>query len=140
MKEKIPFIIGFTAGIALLVTGSLIKNHYDSALLCSTGFGIAFAHMLQIVRMIYWKNPKRQTAYEEKVKAAHINSIDERRQYIRMKAGCIAYQAMTFVLLILTFVLSLVRADVWVIGMVYLLFLLNSVIGIAAIRILEKKY
>lgn len=116
-----------------------MKNDYYSTMVFSMGFGLIAASVAQIIRITYWKNPKRQEAYEAKKQEAHINSVDERKQYLRMKAGHITYQIMTLLLLILSLILALIRVDVWVIAMIFLLFVVQWVIGIIVYRILEKK-
>lgn len=56
-----------------------------------------------------------------------------------MKAGHITYQIMTFLLLLLAFMLSLFRAEAWIIVMIFLLFVFQWLVGFIAYRILEKK-
>ena len=65
--------------------------------------------------------------------------MDERKQYLRMRAGYVTYQIMTLGLLGLAFVLALFRAEAWVIAMVFGLFILQWVIGTAVYRRLEKQ-
>ena len=86
-----------------------------------------------------WLENGGSNTYEAKKQEAHINSVDERKQYLRMKAGHITYQIMTLLLLILSLILALIRVDVWVIAMIFLLFVVQWVIGIIVYRILEKK-
>lgn len=139
MKDRKPFIIEVFAGIILISVSFFVKNDYYSTMVFSAGFGIVAASVMQIIRLTYWKNPKRQEAYEAKKREAHINSVDERKQYLRMKAGHITYQIMTFLLLILSFILALIRAEAWIIAMIFLLFILQWVIGTIVYRILQKK-
>ena len=117
----------------------LIKNNYYSAMLWAMGIGLVVASIVQLVRIIYWENPKRNKEYEAKKREIHINSVDERKQYLRMKAGHITYQIMTFSLLILSLILALIRVDAWVIAMIFLLFVLQWLIGLIVFRLLEKK-
>ena len=56
-----------------------------------------------------------------------------------MKSGHITYQIMVFVLLFLAWALALFRADGWIIGMVFLLFVFQYVTGIIVFRVLEKR-
>ena len=58
---------------------------------------------------------------------------------MRMKSGHIAYQIMALLLLVLSFVLALAKVDWWIIGMTFLLFILHWVVGLIALRVLEKK-
>ena len=139
MKEKKPFIIEILAGIVLVCAGFVIKIDYYSTMIFSMGVGIIFASIVQLLRIIYWQNPKRYTEYEEKKREAHINSVDERKQYLRMKAGHVTYQIMTFSLLILSLILALLRVEAWVIAMIFLLFVFQWLVGIIVFRILVKR-
>ncbi|MDO4265595.1 MAG: hypothetical protein Q4C63_03915 [Eubacteriales bacterium] len=139
MKEKKPLIIEILAGIVLICAGWVIKADYYSTMIFSMGVGIAFASIVQLLRITYWKNPKRYTEYEAKKREAYINSVDERKQYLRVKAGHVAYQIMTFSLLILSLVLALLRVEAWVTAMVFLLFVCQWLVGIIAFRILAKR-
>ena len=139
MKNMKPFIAEIIVGIILMGISLFVDSSYYSNMVFFAGFGIAAGAVVQIIRITYWQSPKRQEAYEAKKREAHINSVDERKQYLRMKAGHITYQIMTFLLLILSLMLALIRAEAWIIGMMYLLFILQWVIGMIAYRILQKK-
>lgn len=134
-----PLIVEFVIGIILLGTSFFIKSDYYSTMIFSMGIGLTAGAAAQIIRIIYWKNPKRQDAYEAKKQEAHINRIDERKQYLRMKAGHITYQIMTFLLLLLAVILSVFKAEAWIIVMIFLLFLFQWLVGFITYRILEKK-
>lgn len=138
MKDKKPFIIDLAIGVVLIVIGLVVQIDYYSIMLFAMGCGLAFGSIAQIVRIIYWQNPKREAEYEEKKQEAHINSVDERKQYIRMKAGHITYQIMTFALLALSFILALLRVEPWVIAMIFLLFVGQWLLGVLVYRRLEK--
>lgn len=112
MKEKKPFVIEILVGIGLVCVSFFVKADYYSTMIFSMGVGIMAASIVQIIRITYWQNPKRYAEYEAKKKEAHINSVDERKQYLRMKAGHVTYQIMTFSLLILSLILALVRVEV----------------------------
>lgn len=138
MKDKKPFIIDLAIGVVLIVIGLVVQIDYYSIMLFAMGCGLAFGSIAQIVRIVYWQNPKREAEYEEKKQEAHINSVDERKQYIRMKAGHITYQIMTFALLALSFILALLRVEPWVIAMIFLLFVGQWLLGVLVYRRLEK--
>lgn len=139
MKEKRPFIIDGAIGLLLMAVGLATSFDYYSTLIFAMGCGLVSAAVVHLARITYWQNPKRQEAYRERQREAHINSVDERKQFLRMKAGHISYQIMTFVTLILSFLLAVFRAKPWVIAMVFSLFILQWVIGIVAYRILQKR-
>ena len=139
MKEKKPFVIEILVGIGLVCVSFFVKADYYSTMIFSIGVGLMAASIVQIIRITYWQNPKRYAEYEAKKKEAHINSVDERKQYLRMKAGHVTYQIMTFSLLILSLILALVRVEVWIIAMIFLLFVLQWLVGVIVFRILEKR-
>ena len=139
MKESKPFIIELIAGIAIMGASLLIQNEYYSRIILFMSFGIIGVSVAQIIRIAYWQAPKRQKKYEAKKKEEYINSIDERKLYLKMKAGYIAYQIMTFSLLILLFILALLRVEAWIISMILALFIFQWLIGIIAFRALEHK-
>ena len=139
MKNKQPFIIEIIIGAMLLGVSILIKSTYYSTMLWAMGIGLMVASAVQLVRIIYWENPKRNKEYEAKKREIHIYCVDERKQYLRMKAGHITYQIMTFLLLILSLILALIRVDAWVIAMIFLLFVFQWLVGLIVFRLLEKK-
>lgn len=139
MKEKKPFVIDILVGIGLVCVSFFVKADYYSTMIFSMGVGIMAASIVQIIRITYWQNPKRYAEYEAKKKEAHINSVDERKQYLRMKAGHVTYQIMTFSLLILSLILVLIQVEVWIIAMIFLLFVLQWLLGNIVFRILEKR-
>ena len=139
MKEKKPFVIEILVGIGLVCVSFFVKADYYSTMIFSMGVGIMAASIVQIIRITYWQNPKRYAEYEAKKKEAHINSVDERKQYLRMKAGHVTYQIMTFSLFILSLILALVRVEVWIIAMIFLLFVLQWLVGVIVFHMLEKR-
>ena len=139
MKEKKPFVIEILVGIGLVCVSLFVKADYYSTMIFSMGVGIMAASIVQIFRITYWQNPKRYAEYEVKKREAHINSVDERKQYLRMKAGHVTYQIMTFSLLILSLILALIRVEVWIMAMIFLLFVLQWLVGVIVFRILEKR-
>ena len=139
MKDKKAFMIQLIIGVILIGGGWILQVDYYSNMICAIGGGLVFSAIVHTARIAYWQNPKRQDIYERKKQEAHIDSIDERKQYLRMKAGHVTYQIMTFSLLLIGFVLALFRVEAWVIGMIFSLFIFQWVIGTMAYRILEKR-
>lgn len=139
MKHKKPFIIEILVGLILMSVSFLVKADHYSTMVFSMGCGIMGFSIAQIIRITYWENPKRHEEYEAKKREAHINCVDERKQYLRMKAGHITYQIMTFTILVLSFALALFRVEPWVIAMTFLLFILQWLVGVVVFRVLEQK-
>ena len=136
MKNKKLFIFEILISAILIGVSFLVKSNYYLTMFFSMGIGIMVASAVQLIRIIYWENPKRNKEYEEKKQEAHINSVDERKQYLRMKAGHVTYQIMTFSLLILSLILAFIRVEAWVTAMIFLLFIFQWAIGIIVFRVL----
>lgn len=68
MKDKKPFIIQLVIGVILIVGGLITQFDYYSNMLFALGCGLALSSIVQTIRIAYWQNPKRQTAFEEKRK------------------------------------------------------------------------
>lgn len=139
MKKIKSFLICILAGVVFIAAGFLVKEDYNVTLLCSIGFGLIFSSAAGLVRIFYWSRPSRQAEYNARKEEWHINMIDERKQYIRAKSGQIAYQIMTFVLLGLSFILAVFRAEPWIIAMIFGLFIFQYIIGIVVFKRLEKQ-
>ena len=139
MKDKKPFMIQFVIGVILIGVGLSLKIDYYSTMIFAMGGGLALSSIVQTIRIVYWQNPKRQDVYEKKKQEAHINSIDERKQYLRMKAGHVTYQIMTLSLILIGFALALFRVEAWITGMIFLLFVFQWAVGTIAYQILEKR-
>ncbi len=139
MKDKKPYIITIIIGIVLIGAGLLTKFDYYSTLILAMGCGLVFSEMVHLFRTVYWQNPKRHSEYEAKMREAHIDKVDERKQYLRMKAGHITYQIMAFASLGISFILALLRVSIWATGITFLLFILHWVVGIVVYRNLERK-
>lgn len=139
MKERIPFVIDILLGAALIVAGLVLRVDYYDTMIFSAGVGLVFAGAIHLARVIYWQAPQRQAEYQARKQEAHINAVDERKQFLRMKAGHIAYQVMLLVLFGLALILALARVQAWVILMVFLLMVFQWVVGVVIFRMLEKR-
>ncbi len=140
MKNKKTFIIDIIVGILFVGIGLFVfKTGYYSTLFLAMGFGLCFASCVQLFKLYYYEMPKNKEKYENKKKEDYINSIDERKIFLRMKAGSSVYQIMTFVLLIISFILALLRVDTWIIIMIFGLFLLQTALGIIIYNRFQKR-
>lgn len=139
MRQNKVLIIEFVIGIILIGMGAGIRIDYYSTLIFAMGVGLAVGSARQIFHIWYWNKPSRHDEYEMKKREAYINSVDERRRFLQMKAAQISAQIMLVVLLVLDFALALLRAEAWVTGMVFVLFLLFWMSDVAIFRYLEKR-
>ncbi len=135
MKKKLSFIIEIIIGIIFICFGYfVIDTDYYSTLFYAMGFGLAFASCVQLLKIYYYEMPKN------KEKLENINSVDERKVFLRMKAGSLVYQLMTFVYLFVAFVLALLHIEAWIIGIIFGLFLLQTFLGIVLYKHFEKHF
>lgn len=140
MNNKKTFIISTLIGIIFVLIALYTDFGYYSTLLFAIGYGIILNSILHIIRIMYWQNPKRRTEYEKKLQKEHINKVDERKQYLRMKSGYITYQIMTFALLILSFILALFQVNTWFITIVFLMVIFQWIVSIIVYYTLEKRF
>lgn len=141
MKKKLPLIIEIILGIILICVGSFIMDtDYYANLFFAMGFGLIFASCVWLVKIFYYEMPQNKEKFENINKENRINSMDERKIYLRMKAGSFAYQIMTFVLLLAAFLLALIHAEVWIIAVIFGLFLLQTVLGVVFYKHFEKRF
>ena len=139
MKDKRPFVVQFIIGVVLIGGGAVMRFDYYSNMLCAIGGGLVLSSIVHTVRIAYWQDPKRRDEYERRKQEAHINSVDERNQYLRMRAGHVTYQVMTISLPLIAFVLALFHVEAWVLGMIFSLFIFQWAVGATVYRILEKR-
>ena len=84
--------------------------------------------------------PKNKEKLQNINRENHINNVDERKIFLRMKAGSLVYQLMTFVYLFVAFVLALLHIEAWIIGIIFGLFLLQTFLGIILYKHFEKHF
>ncbi|MCI8531842.1 MAG: hypothetical protein HFI17_06310 [Lachnospiraceae bacterium] len=141
MKKKLSFIIEIITGIIFICFGYfVIDTDYYSTLFYAMGFGLAFASCVQLLKIYYYEMPKNKEKLENINRENHINSVDERKVFLRMKAGSFVYQLMTFVYLFVAFVLALLHIEAWMTGIIFGLFLLQTFLGIVLYKHFEKHF
>lgn len=139
MKKKLPFIIESILGIILVCFGYFIIDiDYYSTLFYAMGFGFVLVSCIQLFKICYYQMPLNKEKLENIDRENHINSVDERKVFLRMKAGSLAYQLMTFVYIFVTFVLALLHVEVWMMGILFGLFLLQTLLGFVLYKHFEK--
>ena len=138
MKKKLSFIIEIIIGIIFICFGYfVIDTDYYSTLFYAMGFGLSFASCVQLLKIYYYEMPKNK----EKLENINREIIsDERKVFLRMKAGSLVYQLMTFVYLFVAFVLALLHIEAWIIGIIFGLFLLQTFLGIVLYKHFEKHF
>lgn len=141
MKKKLPLIIEIILGIILIcVSYFIMDTDYYSAFFFALGFSLVFASCIQLFKIFYYEMPQNKEKLENINKENRINSMDERKIFLRMKAGSLVYQLMTFVYLFVAFVLALLHIEAWIIGIIFGLFLLQTFLGIILYKHFEKHF
>ncbi len=107
-------------GIGLAVFGLISKIDYYSAMIFAGGVGFGVSALHQLVRIGYYTRPANREKYEQMVQEAHIEKIDERKQYLRAKAGLATCQITLIVSMVMAFILAVIRVEPWIIAMIFL--------------------
>lgn len=139
IKKMRILIVEAIVGAAIAIIGWNINIDYYTSMIFAAGVGLASAAVSQIIRLIYWNSPKHEQEYEARKQEAHINAVDERKQRIRERTGYVTYQIMAVTLLILSFILGLLRAGVWMILMVLFIFLFQCIVWTIVFHRMEKR-
>lgn len=141
MKEYKVFIVELVIGIIMAVIGLLTMTSWDyySSMIFAGGFGLSCGALVHLFRIAYWTNPKRQKEYEAKKREQHINAVDERMQYLRMRAGQVSYQITLIALVLVAAVLALVRGEAWVIRVLLFVFIAQWILYSIVYHVLKKR-
>lgn len=141
MKKKLSWLLELVIGIIFVVTGYfIVEAEYYAALFYAVGFGLVLVSCMKLSQIWYYGMPRNRARFENRSKESHINSVDERKIFLRMKAGSLVYQLMTFVYLAVAFVLALLHVEVWIMALIFSLFLLQTVLGLILYRHFEKNF
>lgn len=138
MKENRTFTILFSAGIILMISGIILHTDYYSTLLLSIGFSLVFISVADRIRRLYYQLPRNQEKALAKKQESHLDAVDERRIFLREKAGALTNQLLTLILLVLAFILALFHASPWIICLVFGLFLIQQGVYFFIHHSLEK--
>jgi len=95
--------------------------------------------IVMVCKYFYWSKPENKEAYEERLKNEKINAKDERKVMIRRISGQVMYTFTVIMLAVLTFVLSLIGVDKWVLSMIAAILILEIAGGYIVFRYYSKK-
>ena len=141
MKKKLSFIIEIIIGIIFICFGYfVIDTDYYATLFYVMGFSLALASGTRLLKICYYEMPKNKEKLENINRENYINNVDERKVFLRMKAGSFVYQLMTFVYVFVAFVLALLHIEAWIIGIIFGLFLLQTFLGVVLYKHFEKHF
>ena len=140
MKKNKTFIILFTAGVIFMISGIILRADYYSILLFSVGFGLVFISVMNQLRRYYYQMPRNREKALAREHESHLEAVDERKIFLRERAGALTNQLLTLILLVVAFILALFRTAPWIICLVFGLFLVQQALYFFIHHSLEKNY
>ena len=107
MKKNMLYvgIIYFICGILLVLLATFTEFSFEAFIWGLSGAALG-PGVCMILQYMYWSKPERAVDYEEKIKNQRIEMNDERRIMLRDKAGRITNQIMSYALVAIIFVVS----------------------------------
>ena len=146
MKKNMLYvgIIYFICGILLVLLATFTEFSFEAFIWGLSGAALG-PGVCMILQYMYWSNPERAVDYEEKIKNQRIEMNDERRIMLRDKAGRITNQIMSYALVAIIFVVSVLTVfsvmviSRWVLIGLGLLLLFQFICGVVVYNKLDKK-
>lgn len=133
-------VVFMALGAACLAAALLLPEGRNTSILFGLGGGWGIgAGLMPLCRAIYWSRPSHAQAYQERQKEMRVSMKDERKIFLRARAGQIAYQLMWIVLPLLMFVCTLAHAPSWVTLMLLGLWIFLWASGQIAYHMLAKR-
>lgn len=137
-------IVYFICGILLVLLATFTEFSFEAFIWGLSGAALG-PGICMIFQYMYWSKPERAVDYEEKIKNQRIEMNDERRVMLRDKAGRITNQIMSYVLVILIFIVSILSVfsvmviSKWVLVVLGLLILFQFICSVVVYNKLDKK-
>lgn len=146
MKKNMLYvgIIYFICGILLVLLATFTEFSFEAFIWGLSG-AVLGPGVCMILQYMYWSKPERAVDYEEKIKNQRIEMNDERRIMLRDKAGRITNQIMSYALVAIIFVVSVLTVfsvmviSRWVLIGLGLLLLFQFICGVVVYNKLDKK-
>lgn len=114
-RKKWGVIVLFLVGCLLAAAGIVLDIDYYSSLMIGCGAAMSLNCLVNWVRDYYYNKPENREVYRQKRQQQEIDLKDERKIYIRYKSGYITWAGFMLVYFIAAFMLSLFRANLWMI-------------------------
>ncbi|HBF4252979.1 hypothetical protein [Clostridioides difficile] len=146
MKKNMLYlgIVYFICGILLVLLATFTEFSFEAFIWGLSGAALG-PGICMILQYMYWSKPERAVDYEEKIKKQRIEMNDERRVMLRDKAGRITNQIMSYVLVILIFIVSILSVfsvmviSKWVLVVLGLLILFQFICSVVVYNKLDKR-
>ena len=133
------YVIWLLAGISLVIAGMTMQIEYYSPMMGGGGSAMIFTSVWQLIRYRHYSKPENREAYQEKVRQEAIIKKDERKIQLRHRAGYITWIATTVLCFGGSFVAALLRADLWIVGILFGVSILEYIAAFVIYRILCRK-
>lgn len=144
-KNRLYVGVGyFICGILLVLLAIFTEFSFEAFIWGLSGAALG-PGVCMIFQYIYWSKPERAVEYEEKVENQRIEMNDERRIMLHDKSGRITNQIMSYVFVILIFIVSILNVfsvmviSKWVLIVLGLLILFQFICGVVVYNKLDKK-
>lgn len=144
-KNRLYVGVGyFICGILLVLLAIFTEFSFEAFIWGLSGAALG-PGVCMIFQYIYWSKPERAIEYEEKVENQRIEMNDERRIMLRDKSGRITNQIMSYVLVIIIFIVSVLSVfsimviSKWVLIVLGLLILFQFICWVVVYNKLDKK-
>ncbi|MCC0683122.1 hypothetical protein KGF42_06610 [Clostridioides sp. ZZV15-6383] len=146
MKKNMLYvgIVYFICGILLVLLATFTEFSFEAFIWGLSGAALG-PGVWMIFQYMYWSKPEKAVEYEEKIKNQRIEMNDERRIMLRDKSGRITNQIMSYVFVILIFIVSILSVfsvvviSNWVLVVLGLLILFQFICGVVVYNKLDKK-
>lgn len=146
MKKNMLYvgIVYFICGILLVLLATFTEFSFEAFIWGLSGAALG-PGVCMIFQYMYWSKPEKAVEYEEKIKNQRIEMNDERRIMLRDKSGRITNQIMSYVFVILIFIVSILSVfsvvviSNWVLVVLGLLILFQFICGVVVYNKLDKK-
>ncbi|HGM3505745.1 TPA: hypothetical protein ACKOR7_000297 [Clostridioides difficile] len=146
MKKNMLYvgIVYFICGILLVLLATFTEFSFEAFIWGLSGAALG-PGVCMIFQYMYWSKPEKAVEYEEKIKNQRIEMNDERRIMLRDKSGRITNQIMSYVFVILIFIVSILSVfsvvviSKWVLVVLGLLILFQFICGVVVYNKLDKK-
>ncbi|MGG5402685.1 hypothetical protein ACQZSR_07250 [Clostridioides difficile] len=146
MKKNMLYlgIVYFICGILLVLLATFTEFSFEAFIWGLSGAALG-PGICMILQYMYWSKPERVVDYEEKIKKQRIEMNDERRVMLRDKAGRITNQIMSYVLVILIFIVSILSVfsvmviSKWILVVLGLLILFQFICSVVVYNKLDKR-
>lgn len=139
-KSKIVFLAIYSIiGIALIIMGVTANIDYYSSLMIGMGTGCFVSSIVQFLREYRDTRPENAEAVRERKRKQTINLKDERKIQLRHQAGYMTFQITAIGCFVGAFVAAIFRLDAWIVGVLFVLAVVQYITANVIYKYLSTK-